>query len=255
MPASYAHYRFGRLLLPGLPGDVRRCVQRFRRMYDAGLQGPDFFFYFSPGLNTPVYRLGHSFHMQSGQAFFSEACAAADTEAARAYLYGVLAHYCLDSLIHPVVDSLEESGAVKHIPLESEFDRFLLKLDGEETPHTFNRGKLFRLTRGECMTAAKLYPGVTGGQVSHSIRLMSLCVRLLGHPNRKLQEWVLNPTAPQFLDHRLPTEENKTLAPYVSQLHDLFRQALSLYPDLLKEITEYMQTGKALSEAFLPPFG
>ena len=105
------------------------------------------------------------------------------------------------------------------------------------------------------MTAAKIYPGVTGGQVSHSIRLMSLCVRLLGHPNRKLQEWVLNATAPQYLDHRLPTEEEKSLAPYVSRLYDLYRQALDAYPRLLKEITDRLQTGKALSEAFLPPFG
>jgi hypothetical protein len=193
--------------------------------------------------------------MQSGREFFSTACAAADSEAAKAYLYGLLGHYCLDSVIHPYVDRLVAAGEAEHVPLESELERFLMEKDGISSPHTFNRGELFRLTRGECMTAAKCYPGVTGGQVSHSISVMALCTRLLAHPNRKLQEWVLNPTAPQFLDHRLPTEENKTLAPYVSRLHDLFRQALSLYPDLLKEITEYMQTGKALSEAFLHPFG
>ena len=38
MPAGYAHYRFGKLLLPHLPADVRQTIQRFRRMYDAGLQ-------------------------------------------------------------------------------------------------------------------------------------------------------------------------------------------------------------------------
>lgn len=255
MPASYAHYRFGRLLLPELPGDVRRCIQRFRRMYDTGLQGPDFFFYFSPGMNTATYELGDSFHRQSGQVFFTAACAAADSEAARAYLYGVLAHYCLDSLIHPVVDRLDASGSAKHTPLESAFDRFLLDMDGVSPAHTFNRGSLVRLTRGESMTVAGMYPGTTGGKVCHSVSLMSLCLRLLSHPNRKLQELVLNRMAPQYLDHRIPTEDSASMEPLVSQLYSLYQQALAVYPRMLEELTEHLRTGQAFSDAFLPPFG
>ena len=45
MPAHYAHYRFGCQLLPTLPANVRRPIQRFRRLFDMGLQGPDLFFY------------------------------------------------------------------------------------------------------------------------------------------------------------------------------------------------------------------
>ena len=255
MPASYAHYRFGRLLLPGLPSQVRGCVQRFHRMYDAGLQGPDFFFYYSPGLNTATYALGDMFHRQSGQAFFSTACAAATSEAARAYLYGLLGHYCLDSVIHPYVDRLVDTGEAAHIPLESEFERFLLEKDGEPSPHTFNRGKLMKLTRGESMTVANFYPGVTGGQVNHSLSIMALCTRLLAHPNRKLQEQVLNLTAPQFLDHRLPAEASETMAPYISELYGLYNRALENYPALLEEVTAHMQQGKAFSEAFSPSFG
>ena len=48
MTANYAHYRFGKQLLPQLPADVRQCIQRFRRMYDMGLHGPDIFFYHNP---------------------------------------------------------------------------------------------------------------------------------------------------------------------------------------------------------------
>lgn len=255
MPASYAHYRFGRLLLPGLPDEIHQCVQRFRRMYDTGLQGPDFFFYYSPGFHTATYALGDRFHRQSGQVFFPTACAAATSEAARAYLYGLLGHYCLDSVIHPYVDRLDAAGEAKHIPLESEFDRFLLEQDGETSPHTFNRGKLIKLTRGESMTVAKFYPGATGGKVNHSVSLMSLCVRLLAHPNRKLQEQVLNLTAPQFLEHRLPEKPVDTLAPFVPELARLYNQALGNYPALLAEITDHMQSGKAFSEAFSPNFG
>lgn len=255
MPASYAHYRFGKLLLPDLPSDVRQCIARFRRMYDAGLQGPDFFFYYSPGLHTATFAMGNSFHMQSGQVFFTRACAAADTEPARAYLYGLLGHYCLDSLVHPFVNRLDAAGEAAHVPLESEFERFLMELDGVSSPHTFDRGSLFRLTRGECMTAAKFYPGVTGGQVCHSISVMALCARLLAHPNRKLQEWVLNRTVPQFLDFRLPVELSEDLAPYVSQLQELYLGAMERYPGLLEALTTHLRTGEPLPEAFSPDFG
>lgn len=255
MPASYAHYRFGKLLLPTLPADVRQCIQRFRRMYDAGLQGPDFFFYYSPGLNTPTYGLGHSFHMQSGLEFFSAACAAATTEAARAYLYGLLAHYCLDSLIHPFVDRTEAEGKAGHIPLESEFERFLLRMDGEPSPHTFNRGKFIKLTRGECMTVAQFYPGVTGSKVSRSFHIMALCIRLLAHPNRRLQEQLLNRTAPQYLDHRLPVEEIPAMAPCICELYSLYCQAMTNYPALLEALTAHLQTGQSLPESFSPNFG
>lgn len=255
MPASYAHYRFGKLLLPTLPADIRQCIQRFRRMYDAGLQGPDFFFYYHPWLKSPTFALGHSFHMQSGQEFFPTACRAAGSEAARAYLYGLLAHYCLDACIHPFVNQLDAIGEARHTPLEAEFDRFLLKKDGEPSPHTFNRGKLIKLTRGECMTVAEFFPGVTGGKVSISFRTMALCLRLLAHPNRRLQEQVLNHTYPAFLDHRLPEEASEEMALYISELYDLYQKALERYPLLLQAMTDHLKTGKDLPEVFAPNFG
>ena len=32
MPSTYAHFRFGSLLLPHMPGDVRRTILRFRQL-------------------------------------------------------------------------------------------------------------------------------------------------------------------------------------------------------------------------------
>ena len=86
MPASYAHYRFGKLLLPQLPSDVRQCIQRFRRMYDVGLQGPDIFFYHNIFRKTATGELGSVIHRQTGRDFFPVACRAAASDAARAYL-------------------------------------------------------------------------------------------------------------------------------------------------------------------------
>ena len=255
MPASYAHYRFGKLLLPALPADIRQTIQRFRRMYDMGLQGPDFFFYYNIFLKTPTGELGSRFHRQTGREFFPTACKAATSDAARAYLYGLLGHYCLDSVCHPFVSQLVTIGEASHVPLESQFERFLLVLDKEPFPETYDLSKNFRLTRGECMTVAEFYPPATGAKVSRSIHCMALFTRLLAHPNRNLQTTVLKRFAPGLLDHRIPEEEDPQLAPYVRELCELYGRALERYPEMLSQLTAHLQTGAGFGEAFAPDFG
>ncbi len=255
MPASYAHYRFGKLLLPNLPADVRQTIQRFRRMYDMGLQGPDFFFYYNPFLNTATGELGKVFHRQTGQEFFPVACRAATSDAARAYLYGLLGHYCLDSICHPFVNQLVQIGEAKHVPLESEFERFLLVLDGEKSPENYNMSKKLHLTRGECMTVSGFYPGSTGGKVALSIRLMACFTKFLSHGSRKLQMQLLLKIAPGLYDHRIPAEESEDLAPYIRELHDLYGQALEKYPHMLAQLKRHLETGEDFGEDFAPDFG
>lgn len=255
MPASYAHYRFGKLLLPTLPSHVRQTIQRFRRMYDLGLQGPDFFFYYNPFMSTATGQLGTAFHRQSGQAFFSNACKAASSEAAEAYLYGLLAHYCLDSACHPFINQLVTIGEADHVALESEFERFLLLRDQVQSPHTFDMSKHFRVTRGECMTAATFYPGATGGAVSRSVRLMALFTKLLCHPNEKLRTAILLKIKPSLCHYSIPAEENQALAIYVRELHDLYGQAMERYPALLQQLQAHLETEEPFGKDFSPNFG
>lgn len=255
MPASYAHYRFGKLLLPRLPADIRQTVQRFRRMYDVGLQGPDFFFYYNIFLKTPTGELGSSFHRQPGREFFREACKAGTSDAAKAYLYGLLGHYCLDSICHPFVNRLVTIGEARHVPLESEFERFLLALDKVPSPATFDRSKNLRLTRGECMTVAGFYPGTTGGKVYRSLSSMACLIRLLAKPGCQRRIPQIKKILPGVCDHMIPAEENPDLTPYIGELHDLYQLALEQYPGMLSQLTGHLQTGEPFGDAFAPDFG
>lgn len=255
MPASYAHYRFGKLLLPKLPADARQTIQRFRRMYDMGLQGPDFFFFYNPFMSTATGKLGSVFHHQTGQEFFPVACRAATSEAAKAYLYGLLGHYCLDSVCHPFVNRLVKIGEAKHVPLESEFERFLLTLDGKKNPETFDMSKHLDLTRGECMTVAAFYPGATGGKVFRGIHLMSHMTGFLAQPDTAAQIRLLRKIKPGLCDYKIPAKEQEDLAPYIRELQELYNQALERYPEMLAQVTRHLQTGDAFGEDFAPDFG
>ena len=188
MPAAYAHYRFGKLLIPQLPSEVRQCVQRFRRLYDVGLQGPDIFFYHNILVDDSMKKLAQKLHSMSGREFFTMACRRLrlePTEAGQAYLYGLLAHYCLDSVCHPLIQATAAEGAIGHIELETEFDRYLLTLDGKESPETFDISQHMKLTKGECVTVAGLYPSVSPGNVLQSIQTMAAVTKLLATPGRK----------------------------------------------------------------------
>lgn len=255
MPANYAHYRFGKQVLSDLPADVRQCIQRFRRMYDMGLHGPDIFFYYNPFLKTAVGDLGETYHRRTGQEFFAHACAKATTEAAKAYLYGLLGHYCLDSACHPFVEKADMSGEARHVALESEFDRYLMAMDGIAEPHTYDQTKHIRLTRGECMTVAEFYPPATGGNVSWCVRFMGFAMRFLAGGNREKREKLLKKLKPSVCDNRIPEEPVAGFERMDSELLARYNRCLRQYPLLLSQLTAHMKTGEPLGEDFAPDFG
>ena len=226
MPASYAHYRFGKLLLPAVPPDTRQCIQRFRRMFDVGLQGPDFFFYYNPLMKTAVGSLGGHYHSQTGREFFAHACAAATTEAGRAYLYGLLGHYCLDSGCHPFVNKMTDSGQARHIALESEFDRYLLEQDGESSPSTFDMSRYLKLTRGE-----------------------------LAGKNRKLRVCLFRHLHPGLLDSLIPETPVDAYARMDSELLARFNRCQKQYLNMLAQLEAFRRDETPLGEEFEPTFG
>lgn len=256
MPASYAHYRFGKLVLQKLPADIRQCIQRFRRLYDVGLHGPDLFFYYNPLMQTAVGGLGKAFHAQTGQEFFTRACAQAGTEASRAYLYGLLAHYCLDSACHPYVHKKEDSGEARHVELESEFERFLLEKDGMLLPDGQALSRHMKLTRGECVTAAAFFPPATAANLHLCIGNMARITRFLTGKKRKRVEKLLAMTKNiAIMDQLMPEAADERFAVMDKGLLTYYDRALERYPQLVAQLTAHMRTGEPLGEDFAATFG
>ncbi|MBQ8580204.1 MAG: hypothetical protein IJ448_05875 [Oscillospiraceae bacterium] len=254
MPANYAHYRFGKAVLPLLPPQAQQDVKRFRRLYDMGLHGPDIFFYHSPLLKTATGALGKKFHRMSGKDFFRHACATAKTEADRAYLYGLLGHYCLDSLAHPYVKKHDAAGDAGHVEMEVEFDRFLLEADGIPSPHTYDQTAHMKLTRGECVTVAQFY-GTSSGAVRQSVRNMITASKLLTFKNRKLMTKVLSLTPEYVSQQQMHESPNERCVELNKGLQAYYERALKRYPLLLEQLICHMQTGEPLGDDFEPDFG
>ena len=259
MPSGYAHYRFGTALLPTLPGDVRRTIQRFRNLFDVGLHGPDFFYYYSPLLKSNAGFLGIRFHEQTGREFFTRVCRMLrmeKSEAGIAYLYGLLCHYCLDSVCHPFV--VRQAAQATHVEIETEFDRFLLETDGKIPPCSQDISRHLTLTPGECETVARFYPPANARNIRDSLGCMAFFVRLLATgdgPRRKLLELTLGLSGKELKGMLMTTKPNPTCHALDGQLLALYEQAAEQFPEMLTQLQAHMAYSAPFEEEFALPFG
>lgn len=256
MPSNYAHYRFGKELLPTLPADVRRPIQRFRRLYDVGLHGPDLFYYHNLLTRDTVVSLGHKYHSQTGREYFTRICdrlKQEPTEAAVAYLYGALAHFCLDSVFHPFVLAHTADGKISHTQLEAEFDRYLLTLDGVEHPHTYDCSAHMKLTRGECVTVAGFYPPATPDNVLLSLRNMAWSTKTMAVPEgakRSVVRKAMSLANSDIKGQLLPTRPNRSCAALDEEMMARYSWAAELFPKLVEQMLAHMTYNAYLGSSF-----
>lgn len=260
MPAGYAHYRFGTQILPQLPADVRTSVLRHRALFDVGLHGPDFLFFHSFFKKTALYKLGSAYHQKSGQDFFAAACAhakAQPSEAARAYLYGLLAHYCLDSSCHPFIYAMTAEENPTHSELETEFDRYLMQLDGIKKPHETNISRHLRLKEEEYGVVATFFPEITPKDAAVCIRSMALSQKLLTIPTTLGHSVVVTFTwaaGGNTSGKVMTVGADPRCAHLDGQLLELFNRALERFPCLLEQLHHHMAYGEPFGDDFKANF-
>lgn len=258
MPASYAHHRFGNMAIPELPEEVRDKISRFRRMYDVGQHGPDFFFYYQPLFHTRIGELGHTYHMMKGREFFEAAASKIrekPSEAAEAYLYGVLGHFALDSVCHPMVRAAADRGEAGHTELETDFDRHLLVMDGKHQPHLQDLGRHMRLTWAECDAVSRFYRPATAFAVRRSVTTMAVINRMLAIRNRKLLEAVLHLGGKSASEMVMYPTPNRNCVKLLKPLMERYHEAAARYPGMAYQLAAHIREKKALGTEFDVNFG
>ncbi len=260
MPSYYAHFRFGTAALAMLPADTARSVQRFRRLYDVGLHGPDLFYSYHPLGGGPTAALGVRYHEQTGKSFFTRICRAVRmerSEAAAAYLYGALSHYVLDSVLHPYILELAKDTGVSHARLESEFDRYLLEQDGKFSGAAQKLTAHLKLTEGECDTVAKFYPPATAKTVKSALAATARFTRLAvtpEGPGRKVLEKGLDLLGKDLRNMLISAQPDPRCVHLCPELLQRYQDALAQFPEYLAQIQAHMTYSAGLEEPFDRPF-
>ena len=261
MPSLYAHYRFGTQLLPRLPADIRGTITRHRAMFDAGLQGPDFFFYHKPGAHSAVRHLGSALHRQTGREFFTRSCRGLridSDEEVLAYLYGLLGHYCLDSVCHPYIHEQSGGDSRKHNAMESEFERFLLAQDGARRPHAHRRSKYLHLTKAQCGLIAPFYAPATAQEIHEAATAMAHVTDLLTSGSglyRLAAKGVLRTLGTEKLGLLMGSRPDEEFAASNAALCACYDRALDRYPELMDRLRDHLTFREPLGAEFDAIFG
>ena len=187
MPATYAHYRFGKDVLKALPGKYRRVLLKEEDLFNIGLHGPDLLFYYKPFSHHALHAEGGRMHRLTGKEFFAAAGKIYLERGARrsdfAYLCGFLCHFALDRACHGYINALSARGAVSHEEIESEFDRILLEEDGLN-PVSTNLAAHIHPSRRAAKVIAPYFPGASEKEVLAGIRSLAGFNLLLTIPGR-----------------------------------------------------------------------
>ena len=259
MPKGYAHYRFGVTVLPTMPADARRTIQRFRNLFDAGLYGPDIFYFKAPVVTTKNAYLGIKFHEQTGREFFSRVCRmvrSAHSEGMRAYLYGLLCHYALDSAWHHCF--AEKETETTQIEMETELDRLLLEQEGKSLTHAQELSTHLQLTPGECETVAKFYPPATAAEVRSALRNMTNAMKWMATPHahiRGVMEKGLEKFSPKMRGMLMSEEPNPRCCPWHGEMLECYEGALAHFSELLTQLQALLTYNGALGPEFDEIFG
>lgn len=258
MPSFYAHARFGREAAKILPEPLQRSLQRFPQLFHVGCYGPDFFFFYLPMFKTKLGALGIRYHRQPGKEFFeaaAEQLRRSPSEGGRAYLYGVLCHYALDSRSHPLIRQASAEKNPGHTELETEFDRHLLTKDGRVPAHRQNLGRAMKLTWGECVTVSGFYPPATAYTVRVGVGSMSLVCGAMTMKNRELLQTLFRLGGEHALQLVMSTRPNHRCAQLLEPLEQCYDEALALFPTLASQLTALLEEGTPLGPEFEDSFG
>ena len=136
MPSNFTHRIFGREVLNAFSSSVPNYIQDNLLLFQMGLHGPDLLFYYKPPFSTPLSKLGYSLHRHSGNQILTTLLNAVDSlpeenrDGGLAYTMGFACHFLSDSVCHPYVYQLIQSGKSDHCTLEAQMDYWLMMREG-----------------------------------------------------------------------------------------------------------------------------
>lgn len=263
MPTTYAHYKFGKDVIGALTRPLQQSIESRRELFDIGLHGPDILFYYKALSKNRVNGLGYEMHDQFADEFFTRAVKvieeSQDKAAARAYIYGFICHFALDSECHPYVEKMIQVSGISHSEIEMEFDRLLLKEEYID-PVTYLATKHIHPTRENAEIIAPFFEGISVEEVQKALSSMITCHKMLLAPKpmkRKLLFGGMKLVGQYEHLHGMVMSEkaNPACAEYSQLLKKQYAGAVLVAAGLIVKYQKVLFDGAELPRRFHKTFG
>lgn len=263
MPAAYTHYRFGKDVLKCLPFVYRKTAEKYREYFDIGLHGPDILFYYRPLSSNPVNQTGFAMHDRPGTEFFTRAAqlfaSCENPDALKAYLYGFICHFALDSTCHPYIEKMISRSKLDHNEIETELDRYFMTKD-RLNPYRYVPVQHIHASKKAGTVISPCFESVTPEEITSALRGMILSHKLLhvsGDAKRILISLALRLTGKYHSMHGLvmKSEPDEMCRKYCILLNKLYTEAVTVAASLIQQYTGVLEHGDTLSSRFSLTFG
>lgn len=264
MPCIYAHHSFGEKVAAKLSPELQKIVQKYPEEFNAGLQGPDFLFFYRPMFKLRTNQMGYWQHGQSFAPFLKALLPVIRKEGTDsgtyAYILGYICHFMLDSECHSFVIPLSEKPGYNHLAIENEFDRHLLRRDGF-VPIMYPVWKHVLCKENIVGAIHKAYRplGLTQKAIRKSLFSMRFYKHLLtcGCSLKRLIirgcMWLTRHYA-ELEGHMMDLRPKKYARKTNQSLQYLYDNAIPVTAELLMDFHQSVHTGKPLNKRFFCTF-
>ncbi|MBS5131308.1 MAG: zinc dependent phospholipase C family protein [Lachnospiraceae bacterium] len=258
MPALYAHNQFGNKVLRKLDEENRKRALRYLPLFRIGLQGPDYLFFYHPFQKNEISGTGYRLHEESALGFIEHAQKIIEEKGMDspeyAYALGFICHFALDSECHPFVESEILRTGVGHIEIESEFEKHLMRKNGEE-PLSYPIGKTFPTDPKTAGIVAEFYEGITPKYACRSLRSMRFCKNVLTAPcpvKRALIDIGMRISGQyeSLQGHLLRPKDNPKCSESIVGLEKRLEGAVPVALGLIRDFESSVEVGTELSDRF-----
>lgn len=257
MPTTYTHWRFGDECLKTLPKNLKELINNNRNIFDYGVHGPDFYFYYKCIKHNPVNDHGSNIHNLPAKEIFKtfkeNYKKIKDKDLALSYILGFTSHFVLDSHSHSYVERAKEVTGFSHQRIESQLDKYLLIKDGL---NPIKKDLTFSLkpTKKMAKVITNLYDHFDDKIVYQSMKDFVFYLKLL-KDNSDLKRAFLvklmkSVNAENFIGLLITKEEYKGIEPLMKRLEKLYIKALSHYRELALNVVGYINDQEKLNEYF-----
>lgn len=263
MPTTYTHYRFGKDVLNRLPENHQKIIEEYRDLYNIGLHGPDLLFYYKALKKHPVNQTGFAMHDRPGYEFFQPAAEFVrllnNQDAAKAYLFGFMCHFALDSKCHPYVEQMVRESTQTHSAIEAELDRYFMKKDGLN-PMRHRPADHLIASHFHAMVISRFFPGIRTAQIEASIRSIRFYCGLLALPGMighlvTIGVMKLMKCSRSFQDMVIQPRIIAECIPMTAQLRRLYHHAIKDAVELIGNLEDHIDHQTPLDSRLNHTFG
>ena len=254
MPATYAHWAFGRECIEKMPKNLQTIIHDNRDIYNLGVHGPDIFFYYLT--KSKVVKYGYSLHNVPMEEFFKKAKQAFESHEEKAemlaYLMGFLTHFVLDSSTHGYIERKIEESNVTHNTIEAQWERHMMLMD-YRTPNLIDRSEALKPNKKISKVISYFHP-FNEKVVYKSCKWQRFCLKLLSAITPFKQNFMQNLAKKigmeSYADLYIGFEEAEECRDSNLRLDKLAINALKLYPKLMKNLLNYLNGQEGLDKYF-----